>query len=168
MGMTWHFQYPRPFRTEQTEAVPFSVHLINRSVRGGANSFLPLRTLRLFVRFSSGSFFVPWSAHESHESSPLALAYPVCRSPSHQRPPKALVENQRPHASRNHRRAPQETRRQRNHSSMVHHHAEQIVAFLKSKTISAFEWKISREDDLLLDTGGGLKRASWFFLKGTQ
>ena len=28
--------------------------------------------------------------------------------------------------------------------------------------------EISREDDLLLDTGGGLKRASWFFLEGNS
>ncbi len=50
----------------------------------------------------------------------------------------------------------------------VHHHAEQIVAFLKSKNDFGIRMEISREDDLLLDTGGGLKRASWFFLEGNS
>src|SRR5882672_6402130 len=45
----------------------------------------------------------------------------------------------------------------------VHHHAEQIVAFLKSHQNFGLQIAISREDDLLLDTGGGLKKAAWFF-----
>jgi NDP-sugar pyrophosphorylase family protein len=45
----------------------------------------------------------------------------------------------------------------------VHHHAEKIAAFLKSKNNFAIRVELSREDDLLLDTGGGLKKAVWFF-----
>src|SRR5215813_13433333 len=47
----------------------------------------------------------------------------------------------------------------------VHHHAEKIVAFLQSKNSFGVRIEISREDDLLLDTGGGLKKASWFLLE---
>ncbi len=47
----------------------------------------------------------------------------------------------------------------------VHHHAEKIVSFPQSKNNFGVRIQISREDDLLLDTGGGLKKASWFFLE---
>jgi mannose-1-phosphate guanylyltransferase len=47
----------------------------------------------------------------------------------------------------------------------VHHHAEKIVGYLKSKNNFGMKITISREDDLLLDTGGGLKKAAWFFLE---
>jgi len=47
----------------------------------------------------------------------------------------------------------------------VHHHAEKIAAFLKSKNNFGIRIELSREDDLLLDTGGGLKKAAWFFLE---
>jgi len=47
----------------------------------------------------------------------------------------------------------------------VHHHADQIVAYLKSRQNFGIQIAISHEDDLLLDTGGGLKKASWFFLE---
>jgi len=50
----------------------------------------------------------------------------------------------------------------------AHHHAEQIVTFLKSKKHFDIRIEISREDDLLLDTGGGLKKAAWFFLEGNS
>jgi NDP-sugar pyrophosphorylase family protein len=50
----------------------------------------------------------------------------------------------------------------------VHHHAEKIVGYLRSKENFACRIEISREDDLLLDTGGGLKKASWFFLEGNS
>ena len=50
----------------------------------------------------------------------------------------------------------------------VHHHAEKIVSFLKSKNNFGIRIEISREDDLLLDTGGGLKKAAWFFLEGNS
>jgi NDP-sugar pyrophosphorylase family protein len=45
----------------------------------------------------------------------------------------------------------------------VHHFADQIVNYLKSKNNFNVEIKISDESNLLLDTGGGLKHASWFF-----
>jgi len=48
----------------------------------------------------------------------------------------------------------------------THHHAEKIAAFLKSKNNFAIRVELSREDDLLLDTGGGLKKAAWFFQEG--
>jgi NDP-sugar pyrophosphorylase family protein len=47
----------------------------------------------------------------------------------------------------------------------VHHFAEMVVDYLKSKNNFGMRIEISREDDLLLDTGGGLKKASWFFLE---
>ena len=47
----------------------------------------------------------------------------------------------------------------------VHHFADMIVAYMKSHGNFRIRIEISREDDLLLDTGGGLKRASWFFLE---
>ena len=47
----------------------------------------------------------------------------------------------------------------------VHHFADKICDYLKSLYNFGVRVEISREDDLLLDTGGGLKKASWFFLK---
>lgn len=45
----------------------------------------------------------------------------------------------------------------------VHHHAGQIVDFLKANHNFAQRIIISDETDRLLDTGGGLKKAAWFF-----
>ena len=45
----------------------------------------------------------------------------------------------------------------------VHHFAEQIIQFLKEKNNFGINIEISDESDLLLDTGGGVKKASWFF-----
>jgi NDP-sugar pyrophosphorylase family protein len=45
----------------------------------------------------------------------------------------------------------------------VHHHAQMVVDYLKTKNNFKMRLEISREDDLLLDTGGGLKKAAWFF-----
>ncbi len=45
----------------------------------------------------------------------------------------------------------------------VHHHANQIVEFLDEKMNFGAFIQISDETDQLLDTGGGLKKASWFF-----
>lgn len=50
----------------------------------------------------------------------------------------------------------------------VHHHAEKIVEYLKSKSNFGMHIAISREADLLLDTGGGLKKAAWFFLENNS
>jgi len=47
----------------------------------------------------------------------------------------------------------------------VHHFADMVVNYLKSKSNFGMRIEISREDDLLLDTGGGLKKAAWFFLE---
>jgi mannose-1-phosphate guanylyltransferase len=46
----------------------------------------------------------------------------------------------------------------------VHHFAETIVEFLKVKNNFGMRIGISREE-VLLDTGGGLKKAGWFFLE---
>jgi NDP-sugar pyrophosphorylase family protein len=46
----------------------------------------------------------------------------------------------------------------------VHHHADMVIDYLKSKNNFNLRIEISRED-VLLDTGGGLKKASWFFLE---
>jgi mannose-1-phosphate guanylyltransferase len=48
----------------------------------------------------------------------------------------------------------------------VHHFADMIVAYLKSNNCFGMKIKISREG-ALLDTGGGLKQAAWFFLQSS-
>lgn len=45
----------------------------------------------------------------------------------------------------------------------IHYLAEQVLDFLKQKNNFDIRIEISDETDLLLDTGGGLKKASWFF-----
>lgn len=45
----------------------------------------------------------------------------------------------------------------------VHHFADMVVDYLHSKNNLNMRLEISREDDQLLDTGGGLKKAAWFF-----
>ncbi|MBI3549180.1 MAG: nucleotidyltransferase family protein [Elusimicrobia bacterium] len=47
----------------------------------------------------------------------------------------------------------------------VHHFPEQIEAFLKERGNFGIRVELSREPELL-DTGGGLKKASWFFDDG--
>ncbi len=49
----------------------------------------------------------------------------------------------------------------------VHHFADQIVEYLKANKNFGMRIEISREDELL-DTGGGLKKASWFFLEDSK
>jgi len=49
----------------------------------------------------------------------------------------------------------------------VHHFADQIVDFVHSKNDFNIRIVFSDERDLLLDTGGGLKKAAWF-LEGNQ
>lgn len=46
----------------------------------------------------------------------------------------------------------------------VHHFAEMVVDFLKSHDNFGMRIEVSREE-ALLDTGGGLKKAGWFFLE---
>lgn len=46
----------------------------------------------------------------------------------------------------------------------VHHFADMILDYLVAKQNFGMRIEISREDELL-DTGGGLKRAGWFFLE---
>jgi NDP-sugar pyrophosphorylase family protein len=48
----------------------------------------------------------------------------------------------------------------------VHHFADAVVEYLKSNRNLGMRVEISRED-VLLDTGGGLKKAGWFF-KGEE
>jgi mannose-1-phosphate guanylyltransferase len=48
----------------------------------------------------------------------------------------------------------------------VHHFADMIVAYLEANQNFGMRIEISRED-VLLDTGGGLKKAAWFFLEGS-
>src|SRR6202795_1156308 len=45
----------------------------------------------------------------------------------------------------------------------VHHFADLVVAYLKAHDNFGMRIEVSRED-VLLDTGGGLKKAGWFFL----
>lgn len=46
----------------------------------------------------------------------------------------------------------------------VHHFADMVVDYLGRNNKFGMEIEISREDELL-DTGGGLKKAAWFFLE---
>jgi NDP-sugar pyrophosphorylase family protein len=45
----------------------------------------------------------------------------------------------------------------------VHYFADMVEAYLQSKNNFNMRLEISCEDDQLLDTGGGLKKAAWFF-----
>jgi NDP-sugar pyrophosphorylase family protein len=47
----------------------------------------------------------------------------------------------------------------------VYHFADMIAEYLRARQNFDMHIEISREDDLLLDTGGGLKKAAWFFLQ---
>ena len=47
----------------------------------------------------------------------------------------------------------------------THHHGEMIREYLKANGNFGMRIEISHEEELL-DTGGGLKRAAWFFLDG--
>jgi mannose-1-phosphate guanylyltransferase len=47
----------------------------------------------------------------------------------------------------------------------VHHFADLVVTYLQSHNNFGVRIEVSREDGLLLDTGGGLKQAAWFFLE---
>jgi NDP-sugar pyrophosphorylase family protein len=49
----------------------------------------------------------------------------------------------------------------------VHHFADQIISYLKAHGNFGMRIEVSRED-VLLDTGGGLKKAGWFFLEGND
>src|SRR6266403_3255883 len=44
----------------------------------------------------------------------------------------------------------------------VHHFADMVLEFLKANNNFGMRIEISREEELL-DTGGGLKKAAWFF-----
>ena len=48
----------------------------------------------------------------------------------------------------------------------VHHFADMVVEYLKSNNNFGMHIEISGED-VLLDTGGGLKKAAWFFLENS-
>ena len=45
----------------------------------------------------------------------------------------------------------------------VHHYADMIVDFIKSKNNFGVRIEISDEREKILETGGGLKKAKWFF-----
>jgi len=45
----------------------------------------------------------------------------------------------------------------------IHHFPNQIIDFVKSNNSFGIDIQFSDESDNLLDTGGGLKKASWFF-----
>jgi NDP-sugar pyrophosphorylase family protein len=49
----------------------------------------------------------------------------------------------------------------------VHHFADMVVAYLKAHDNFGMRIEVSRED-VLLDTGGGLKKAGWFFLEDSS
>ena len=49
----------------------------------------------------------------------------------------------------------------------VHHFADMIAAYLQENRNFGMRIEISRED-VLLDTGGGLKKAAWFFLEDSR
>jgi NDP-sugar pyrophosphorylase family protein len=47
----------------------------------------------------------------------------------------------------------------------THHFADVLIRYLQDHNHFGMQIQISREDDLLLDTGGGLKKAAKFFLR---
>jgi NDP-sugar pyrophosphorylase family protein len=49
----------------------------------------------------------------------------------------------------------------------THHHADMIVDYLKANDNFGMRIEVSREE-ILLDTGGGLKNAAWFFLDSSS
>jgi NDP-sugar pyrophosphorylase family protein len=49
----------------------------------------------------------------------------------------------------------------------VHHFADQVVDYLQANRNFGMRIEVSRED-VLLETGGGLKKAAWFFLEGEK
>ena len=49
----------------------------------------------------------------------------------------------------------------------VHHFADIVVDYLEKRNNFGMHVEISREE-ILLDTGGGLKKAGWFFLQGGE
>jgi NDP-sugar pyrophosphorylase family protein len=49
----------------------------------------------------------------------------------------------------------------------VHHFADTVVDYLKKNSSFGMRIEVSRED-VLLDTGGGLKKAAWFFLENSS
>jgi mannose-1-phosphate guanylyltransferase len=49
----------------------------------------------------------------------------------------------------------------------VHHFADMIAEYLKARNNFGMKIELSREE-VLLDTGGGLKKAAWFFLQDTN
>ena len=49
----------------------------------------------------------------------------------------------------------------------VHHFADLVVDYLKEHANFGMRIEISREE-VLLDTGGGLKKAAWFFLESSR
>ena len=49
----------------------------------------------------------------------------------------------------------------------VHHFADMVVDYLAAKHNFGMRVEVSRED-ILLDTGGGLKQAAWFFLEDAR
>jgi mannose-1-phosphate guanylyltransferase len=48
----------------------------------------------------------------------------------------------------------------------VHHFGDMVVDYLKKRDNFGMRIEVSREEGLL-DTGGGLKKAAWFFLEGS-
>lgn len=49
----------------------------------------------------------------------------------------------------------------------VHHFADQVTAYLEERRGFGMRVEVSREEELL-DTGGGLKQAAWFFREGPE
>jgi len=49
----------------------------------------------------------------------------------------------------------------------VHHFADLVIAYLKAHDNFGMRIEVSHED-VLLDTGGGLKKAAWFFLENLK
>jgi NDP-sugar pyrophosphorylase family protein len=50
----------------------------------------------------------------------------------------------------------------------LHHFADMVQSYLKANQNFGLQIEISREDQYLLDTGGGLKKAAYFFQRGVD
>ena len=78
--------------------------------------------------------------------------------------PKALVDGRRPHHAGDRPAPPARLRRARSHRQRRITSPSRSSNYLQANQNFGMRIEISRED-VLLDTGGGLKKAAWFFLE---
>ena len=96
----------------------------------------------------------------------LAAGLGTRLAPAHQRSSESAGRSRRPHTAGNHA-ASLAHFGVREVIVNVHHFADMVIDYLKMNDNFGMRIEISREE-VLLDTGGGLKKAAWFFLEGQR